>query len=150
MFLALSFRGQEGEKQISCGNCTFIPTFPSNSKIGLILFLPFCSAHTFHRYIQTTCLENFLFTYHITSLLLSLLQAFVIIYPPNGGKIKKNILGISLHRELPGLMKDNSATNHKVLSYVQIKSIVKPLQIKLNSGLTTGRGGFVIIPDAIF
>lgn len=46
-------------------------------------------------------------------------------------------------------MKDNSTTNHKVLSHTQIKSMMKPLQIKLNSGLTTG-GFFAIIPDAFF
>lgn len=144
MFLALSFGGQGGEKQTSSGNATFIPTFPSNSKIGLILCLPFCSAQTFHRYTQTTRLEKCLFTYQITSILFILQQAFVIICPPNGGKVIQKI-SLAYHyteryqkNEKAGLMKDNSTTNHEVLSHTQIKSMMKPLQIKLNSGLTTG------------
>lgn len=48
-----------------------------------------------------------------------------------------HLLGILLHRELPeeqnkvGFVKDNSTSNHKVLSHMQIKCIVK-LPLKKN------------------
>lgn len=53
---------------------------------------------------------------------------------------KKNLLGVLLHGELPkeqnkvGFMKGNGTNNHKVLSHMQIKCIVKLPLIKLNTG----------------
>lgn len=86
---ALAFRGQRGKKNPNHFQKTcFHPSFlKQHDLVDPISSIQFCLNHPELHSENTP--RKILFIHHIESLLFSLLQAFVIICPPNGGN-KKN------------------------------------------------------------
>lgn len=152
---ALSFRGQREKKPNHFQEPHFHPSFSKqHDSVDPISSIQFCLNHPEELHSESMPRKNSVHpSYRIPPL--RSVASFCHHLSSKWWKQKKiNLLGILLHRELPeeqkvGFMKDNSTTNHKVLSHMQIKCIVKLPLTKLNSGFNR-LFKKIIVPDAFF